>query len=80
MVLVTSAQIRKIEQYTIDEVGIPAIVLMENAGRAIEEEVMKISVGIDEKTKPWLILIGKGNSTAVLAILRPRQRFEQVPA
>lgn len=40
MQLVTSEQMREIDQYTINMLGIPAMVLMENAGRAIAEEVL----------------------------------------
>lgn len=40
MQIVTSEQMREIDYYTIETLGIPAIVLMENAGRAIAEEVL----------------------------------------
>ena len=40
MILVTSAEMRAIDRYAIDEIGIPALVLMENAGRAVAEEVI----------------------------------------
>nr|WP_083484829.1 NAD(P)H-hydrate epimerase [Paenibacillus ihumii] len=40
MQLVTSEQMREIDQYTIQMLGIPSMALMENAGRAIAEEVL----------------------------------------
>lgn len=40
MQLVTSEQMRAIDNYTINMLGIPSMVLMENAGRAIAEEVL----------------------------------------
>ena len=39
MRVVTAEQMRQIDSQTIEQVGIPAIVLMENAGRAILEMV-----------------------------------------
>ncbi|MEF2966303.1 NAD(P)H-hydrate dehydratase [Paenibacillus sp. M1] len=41
MKFVTSEQMREIDRYTIEELGIPAMALMENAGRAIAEEVLR---------------------------------------
>lgn len=41
MKFVTSEQMREVDRYTIEELGIPAMSLMENAGRAIAEEVLR---------------------------------------
>lgn len=40
MYVVTAEEMRRIDRHTIDSIGIPAMVLMENAGRAIAEEVL----------------------------------------
>ena len=37
MLLVTAAQMQELDQRTIKEVGIPGLILMENAGRGIFE-------------------------------------------
>lgn len=63
MYIVTAEEMRKLDQYTIQQLGIPAMVLMENAGRAAAEEVIRfIREGVEGMAKPWLILIGKGNN------------------
>ncbi|MGV2686251.1 bifunctional ADP-dependent NAD(P)H-hydrate dehydratase/NAD(P)H-hydrate epimerase, partial [Clostridium perfringens] len=41
MYVVTSEQMRALDNHTIHRIGIPAIALMENAGKAIAEEVLK---------------------------------------
>ncbi|KOR76848.1 bifunctional ADP-dependent NAD(P)H-hydrate dehydratase/NAD(P)H-hydrate epimerase [Paenibacillus solani] len=42
MYVVTSEQMRALDNHTIHRIGIPAIALMENAGKAIAEEVLKL--------------------------------------
>ncbi|GIO32336.1 hypothetical protein J2TS6_34770 [Paenibacillus albilobatus] len=42
MHIVTSAQMRELDRRTIEEVGIPSMALMENAGKAIAEEVVRL--------------------------------------
>lgn len=60
MRIVSSEQMREIDRYTIQELGIPAVSLMENAGRAIAEEVLRFKG--DTNCDHWLILVGKGNN------------------
>ncbi len=72
MHIVTSEEMRRLDAYTIRNLGIPAAVLMENAGRAAAEEVVRFAnerqggdVGRGDGVgggKPWLILVGKGNN------------------
>ncbi|MGG1940018.1 NAD(P)H-hydrate dehydratase [Paenibacillus polymyxa] len=57
MYMVTAEQMRQLDRYTIDKLGIPALILMENAGRAVADEVLKLcaerrgtSDGINEVT------------------------------
>lgn len=42
MKFVTSEQMRAIDRHAIEQIGIPAVALMENAGRAIAEEVLAL--------------------------------------
>lgn len=53
---------RAIDRHAIDRIGIPAAVLMENAGRAVAEELMEWSRGKTLPSLPWLVLVGKGNN------------------
>ncbi|TJY42189.1 NAD(P)H-hydrate dehydratase [Cohnella pontilimi] len=68
MHLVTSKEMREIDRHTIENIGIPALVLMENAGRAIAEEVVRWSEGRGAERRcvsrapRWLVLVGKGNN------------------
>lgn len=58
---VTRDEMRAIDRRAIEEVGIPAIVLMENAGRGTADEVRKLyaDVGLDG---PVLVFCGAGNN------------------
>ena len=42
MFIVTAEQMRAVDEHTIHKLGIPAASLMENAGRAIAEEVIAL--------------------------------------
>lgn len=42
MYLVTAEQMRQLDSETIQQLGIPAIALMENAGRVIAEEIIAL--------------------------------------
>ena len=59
MKIVTSEQMRQIEQ-ACDRIGIPASLLMENAGRAVAEDVKRILGGIDRQR--IVVLSGPGNN------------------
>lgn len=61
MYIVNSTEMRALDEYAIHTIGIPAAVLMENAGRAVAEEVAKLSSELGAN-KPWLMLVGKGNN------------------
>ncbi|MFS1514161.1 NAD(P)H-hydrate dehydratase [Chengkuizengella sp. SCS-71B] len=63
MYVVTSNEMRKLDQYTINTIGIPSLVLMENAGREVANEII-IWTKKHKKSnqKKWLILVGKGNN------------------
>ncbi|MBN2981888.1 MULTISPECIES: NAD(P)H-hydrate dehydratase [Cohnella] len=64
MYLVTSKEMRDIDRYAIDVIGIPSLVLMENAGRAIAEEAIRLAEaeGARGRRPRWLVLAGKGNN------------------
>ncbi|TVM00489.1 MAG: NAD(P)H-hydrate epimerase [Candidatus Brocadia sp. WS118] len=56
----TREELRKLDQKAIEEYKIPGIILMENAGRNVAEEVLK-SIQNPQKTRV-AILCGKGNN------------------
>lgn len=61
MHLLTAEEMRRIDRQAIEDIGIPALVLMENAGRAVAEEVMALA---PQTGRRWLVLAGKGNNGA----------------
>ena len=58
--IVTADQMRAVDEYTIRQLGIPAASLMENAGRAIAEEVIKLCREGQEKGSRWARGWGEG--------------------
>jgi NAD(P)H-hydrate epimerase len=60
MKIATSGQMNEIDSRTINEIGIPGTVLMENASLKVVEEVLK-SLG-NAAGKSVFILAGKGNN------------------
>ncbi|WP_082053600.1 NAD(P)H-hydrate epimerase, partial [Gordoniibacillus kamchatkensis] len=64
MHLVTAEEMRQLDRHTIDTIGLPALVLMENAGRAIAEAAIAMSaqLGVRGRAARWLVLAGKGNN------------------
>ncbi|MBW5447986.1 NAD(P)H-hydrate dehydratase [Cohnella sp. CFH 77786] len=71
MLLVTAEEMRAIDRYAVDGIGIPALVLMENAGREIAEEIVRReSAGAWGRCRiagrngapRWVVLVGKGNN------------------
>ncbi|MCZ8521809.1 MULTISPECIES: NAD(P)H-hydrate dehydratase [Paenibacillus] len=61
MYIVTAEQMRRIDRETIENIGIPALVLMENAGRAVAEEIVR-RWGEPRRALRILVLVGKGNN------------------
>ena len=59
MKILTTAQMHKVEQ-DCAKVGVPISVLMENAGKAVAEEVRRILGNIDQQR--ILVMIGPGNN------------------
>ncbi|MEJ2700754.1 MAG: NAD(P)H-hydrate epimerase, partial [Desulfuromonadales bacterium] len=60
MKLLTAAEMQELDRRTIEEVGIPGIVLMENAGRGAVDHLCR-RFG-DLFPGPVLVLAGKGNN------------------
>jgi NAD(P)H-hydrate epimerase len=58
--LLTAEQMRELDRRTIAEVGIPGVVLMENAGRGVADHLCRRFVGLFPG--PVLVLAGKGNN------------------
>lgn len=59
MKLVTAAQMRAMDRATIEEFGLPGMVLMENAGRAVADAAWEL---LPESGGRALVLAGKGNN------------------
>lgn len=59
MKLVTAAQMREMDRRTIEEFGLPGIVLMENAGRAVADAAWDL---LPDDGGRVLVLAGKGNN------------------
>jgi NAD(P)H-hydrate epimerase len=60
MKVLTAAQMQAVDRCTIDEIGIPGVVLMENAGRGVAEEIMRRFALAGPHSA--LVLAGKGNN------------------
>lgn len=59
-VLLTAQEMRAIDRLTIEEIGIPSMVLMENAGKAVAEAVQEELK--NQKGTRVLVVCGKGNN------------------
>jgi len=60
MRILTAEQMREADRYTIDEIGIPSLVLMENAGRQV---VAAIESAYESKLDGRVaVLCGRGNN------------------
>ena len=60
MKVLTAAQMQEIDRFTIEEIGLPGVVLMENAGRAVAREIIQKFSGADRFDA--LVVAGKGNN------------------
>lgn len=61
--VVTAAEMRALDRATIDEVGLPAVTLMETAGRAVAEAALRM-LGTDHPTlaRHVMVVCGPGNN------------------
>jgi len=60
MRIVTSSEMRELDRRTIEEIGIPGVVLMENAGRGAAETLIRRYA--DLAPGPVVVFAGKGNN------------------
>lgn len=61
--LVGAARMQALDRYTIDELGIPGEILMENAGRAVLEAVLaRHRRALESRSAEVLVLCGPGNN------------------
>ena len=60
MKVLTAAQMQEIDRLTINEIGLPGVVLMENAGRAVAREIIEKFSGPNHLDA--LVFAGKGNN------------------
>ncbi len=58
--IVTAAEMREKDRYTIEDIGVPGVVLMENAGRAAFRVIMQDLEGVPDPLV--YVLCGKGNN------------------
>jgi len=76
MKLVTASQMQELDSKTINEIGIPSLVLMENAARGVANAVIRFF----PQAKKILVVAGKGNNggdgIAAGRILKIRNRRE----
>ena len=59
---VTAVQIQKLDEIAITQIGIPSLVLMENAGRLVSEEVLQHLRLIKKSKSQVSIICGVGNN------------------
>ncbi len=60
--LVTADEMRRLDQYTIEEIGIPAAVLMERAALAVADRVRNYCMGHPDAGRTALVMAGMGNN------------------
>ncbi len=60
--VLTGSQMKNIDQKAIAELGIPGIILMENAGRAVCDKIINVIKENNFFTNEVLIICGKGNN------------------
>ena len=58
MILTTAQQMKELDRATIEDLGIPGLVLMENAGRGVVQVIGKLY----PKIRSAAVLAGKGNN------------------
>ncbi|MDD3652871.1 MAG: NAD(P)H-hydrate dehydratase [Desulfotomaculaceae bacterium] len=61
MRVITAAEMKKLDQKTIEEYGVPGVVLMENAGRQVVEVIRQV-LGNNVRGKVVTVFVGKGNN------------------
>lgn len=60
--VLTGSQMRSIDKKAIEDLNIPGLILMENAGGAVYEQVLEIIESSKDEYSSVLILCGKGNN------------------
>jgi hydroxyethylthiazole kinase-like uncharacterized protein yjeF len=59
MKLVTAAEMRELDRRTIEDIGVPSVVLMENAGRSTFQIILR---EFPDLSGPVAVLAGRGNN------------------
>ena len=60
--ILSGTQMREIDKKAIKELKIPGILLMENAGRAVYEQVLEIIDATQDESASVLVFCAKGNN------------------
>ncbi|MAT69958.1 MAG: NAD(P)H-hydrate epimerase [Planctomycetaceae bacterium] len=74
------AQVRRIDQFAIDELGVPGIVLMENAGRGAVDALLEFDPALANGEHRVGILCGKGNNAGDGFVVARHLAIRGVPA
>lgn len=61
---ISSARMRRIEKHAVEKIGVPSLILMENAGRGLAEEAIRLlkSLKIPSSRTSIAIFCGSGNN------------------
>lgn len=60
--ILSGSQMREVDRQAIEDLKIPGILLMENAGRAVYEEIIEIIDETEDEFASVLVICGKGNN------------------
>ena len=60
--VLSGKQMRDVDKKAIEELKIPGILLMENAGRVVSEQAIEIIDSIEDETASVIVICGKGNN------------------
>lgn len=78
--LATADEMRALDRYTIDSLGVPGEILMESAGRAMLGPVLRLRAHSAHPSAPVLVLCGVGNNGGDGFVLVRHLLAEGIPA
>ncbi|EKE04684.1 MAG: hypothetical protein ACD_20C00022G0009 [uncultured bacterium] len=77
--VLTGTQMRNIDKQAIEELKIPSLILMENAGRAVFEQVVEILNEVKDEHVSVLVICGKGNNGGDGFVAARHLILEEIP-
>ncbi|MBX3425941.1 MAG: NAD(P)H-hydrate epimerase [Pirellulales bacterium] len=78
--LLSVAECRLVDRAAIDELGVPGVVLMENAGRGAVDELLRFDPGLCDGGRSVGILCGRGNNAGDGLVVARRLAVLGIPA